>query len=392
DMVEDTSKGKHYYANWTCIGCKKIEDIGCPEDEGYFDDKPDSAYFNYTSMTVGSKECYKATSCASGYSTTCPDGYICDEYSYEDIICYEELTPVPTCPDYFEKSSGIYIDYNGTYAWFNGPSDNINYYSEGYIKTQNCGTKYLTRYWDKGDLDEDITFYIGSNCGSYSTEMILDCRQPKSCADSKYIATDSIRCPNYTYTTGSITCSWDEKLETGNGTNITRYERRDGVICPAKADKEGNIAYNACKRCVKCYYQEDRTTYFCPQGYSKNVTSCDNGLTFETTTGRKTINYTSTISGCYSKTKNEDITCGICLSPSSGCPEGWDDDGNASEFNYDEFETVEGEICYKLVGCASGYDTPANCKKKYQDHNVNWTNDGTCNSEGGIECCLCDRF
>ncbi|MCM1324843.1 MAG: hypothetical protein NC218_12070, partial [Acetobacter sp.] len=26
DMVEDTSKGKHYYANWTCVGCKKKEE------------------------------------------------------------------------------------------------------------------------------------------------------------------------------------------------------------------------------------------------------------------------------------------------------------------------------------------------------------------------------
>ncbi len=58
----------------------------CPN--GYFEDKP-SDYFNYTSTSVGSKTCYKATSCNSSNASTTKGK--CASQSSSGITCYGQL-------------------------------------------------------------------------------------------------------------------------------------------------------------------------------------------------------------------------------------------------------------------------------------------------------------
>ena len=79
------------YNGHTCY--KDCREVSCPG--GYYEDKPDTTYFDYASVTVGSKTCYKA-SCKQNYGRM-PNISISIEYdrtgkllaSYHDTECYE---------------------------------------------------------------------------------------------------------------------------------------------------------------------------------------------------------------------------------------------------------------------------------------------------------------
>ena len=325
----------------------------CDNSNGWYSDMPDDIYFNYETQDLGDGlYCYRVTGCNAdngyiaddnGYISwhnvkcgddTCPDGWYFDIPNNRDVFEYETgPSKVLQMPDWCYRITGCKDGYtsvnNGTTPIVDTPSG-FKCYTNGKANTYRITAHTVSHgYLDKQGI------------GDIYTDRVYSVSTTDSNVKSVRITFNSVERETHDFTSGSEKISYTSVSLSDVTLNQKVSVEKDNVTYRTNSAVT-STSWNKYKS-MSIYINDVQIPMASNPFYTYGNTPNDKTYTVD---GAK---YTIIVS------HTEETT-----DTGSNCPDGYYLDFPGSAFKYVQTTGSNGDICYKVTGCASGYTNTPN--------------------------------